>query len=326
MYRLDPEGRVVEANAAWHDLLGLEKNDPVLQEPYGWAKCCELSELDSLEDAWNDLVVHEKPIEFECKLRRKRLEISDGGPVERDVWVMSLGVPDRSLNGKLYVMGCLTDITAQKQAYEYASERVALFEQVLTSKAEKHSTEQRLAQFTRLAPVGLFSVNPAGEFVYVNDRWHEILGLPKKPWTWITAVREVAMVKDWEEIQRSFDFMISKREPTSREVQLERNWTPPNDSGSEVRECWVSYTGVAERSGSGEPVAIHGCIIDISHLKWAEEVQKRRMDEAIEARQNQERFIDVTCHEIRNPLSAVMQCVDAISEVSFDKGGMLRDY
>lgn len=326
MYRVDPEGRVIEANAAWYDLLGLEKDDPMLQEAYGWSKSCDPSGLDSLRAKWNNLVVHEKPVQFECKLRRKRIDTSEGGPVERDVWTLSLAVPDRSSNGQLYVMGCLTDISAQKQAFQYASEKAALFEQVLTSKAEKHSTEQRLAQFTRLAPVGLFSVNPAGEFVYVNDRWHEILGLPKKPWTWITAIREVAMMKDADQIQRSFDFMISKREPTSREVQLERKWTPPNDPGSEVRECWVSYTGVAERSESGEPVAIHGCIIDISHLKWAEEIQKRRMEEAIEARQNQERFIDVTCHEIRNPLSAVMQCVDAISEVRFDKYGMFRHY
>ena len=323
MYRVDPEGRVIEANAAWYDLLGLDKEDPSLQEPYGWSKCCDPSGLESLRTKWDNLVVNEKPIQFECKLRRKRIEIGEEGPVEKDVWTLSLGVPDRSLTGRLYVMGCLTDISAQKQAFQYACERAALFEQVLTSKAEKHSTEQRLAQFTRLAPVGLFSVNPAGEFVYVNDRWHAILGLPKKPWTWITAICEVAMMKDPHQIQRSFDFMLARREPTSREVQLERKWTPPNDPGSEIRECWVSYTGVAERSENGEPVAIHGCLIDISHLKWAEEIQKRRMEEAIEARQNQERFIDVTCHEIRNPLSAVMQCVDAISEVSLNMNEVL---
>ena len=97
---------------------------------------------------------------------------------------------------------------------------------------------------------------------------------------------------------------------------MNRPWKPSDSQSREIGETWVSYTGVAEVSDSGEAVAIHGYLIDISHLKWAEEIQKRRMEEAIEAKTNQERFIVVTCHEIRNPLSAVIQCVDAITEVN----------
>jgi len=41
-------------------------------------------------------------------------------------------------------------------------------------------------------------------------------------------------------------------------------------------------------------------------------VQKRRTDEAIEAKRQQENFIDITSHEIRNPLGAVMHCADLI--------------
>lgn len=45
---------------------------------------------------------------------------------------------------------------------------------------------------------------------------------------------------------------------------------------------------------------------DISAIKWAEGVQKRKMEDAIEAKRQQENFIDVTSHEMRNPLSAIM--------------------
>jgi signal transduction histidine kinase len=50
---------------------------------------------------------------------------------------------------------------------------------------------------------------------------------------------------------------------------------------------------------------------DISRFKWAENVQRTRMEEALEAKQKHENFIDMTSHEMRNPLSAVMQCADS---------------
>lgn len=52
---------------------------------------------------------------------------------------------------------------------------------------------------------------------------------------------------------------------------------------------------------------------NISQQKWAEDIQKRRMEEAVEMKRQQENFIDITSHEMRNPLSAILQCADEIS-------------
>jgi signal transduction histidine kinase/CheY-like chemotaxis protein len=48
-------------------------------------------------------------------------------------------------------------------------------------------------------------------------------------------------------------------------------------------------------------------------MKWAEGVQIRRLAEAEEIRRQQNNFIDITSHEMRNPLSAIIQCADGIS-------------
>lgn len=52
--------------------------------------------------------------------------------------------------------------------------------------------------------------------------------------------------------------------------------------------------------------------MEISQQKFVEVMQKRRMDEAIEAKRQQESFIDMTSHEMRNPLSAIVHCADGI--------------
>jgi signal transduction histidine kinase len=47
--------------------------------------------------------------------------------------------------------------------------------------------------------------------------------------------------------------------------------------------------------------------------KWAEGLQKIRTDSALQGKQHLEHFLDTTSHEMRNPLSAIMQCADSIT-------------
>lgn len=63
------------------------------------------------------------------------------------------------------------------------------------------------------------------------------------------------------------------------------------------------------------------CIMtDINLEKKAELSQKRAAQEAQECKQQQERFIDMISHEIRNPLSAILQCTEDILEATKPKG------
>ena len=50
---------------------------------------------------------------------------------------------------------------------------------------------------------------------------------------------------------------------------------------------------------------------DISEFKYAGTLQRIRLDDALEAKRQQENFIDMTSHEMRNPLSAMIQCADS---------------
>ncbi|KAI5236347.1 hypothetical protein E4T43_08679 [Aureobasidium subglaciale] len=59
-------------------------------------------------------------------------------------------------------------------------------------------------------------------------------------------------------------------------------------------------------------------LIDVSDMKNAELAQTRAAKEARERKQQQERFIDMISHEIRNPLSAVLHCAENIMEAVRD--------
>lgn len=49
-------------------------------------------------------------------------------------------------------------------------------------------------------------------------------------------------------------------------------------------------------------------------MKWAQGLQERRLREAEETKRQQNEFIDITSHEMRNPLSAVLICADDIRD------------
>ena len=59
-------------------------------------------------------------------------------------------------------------------------------------------------------------------------------------------------------------------------------------------------------------ISVITSLTDITAQKLAESTQKRLALEAIEAKAQQENFIDVTSHEMRNPLSAIMISADDI--------------
>lgn len=72
------------------------------------------------------------------------------------------------------------------------------------------------------------------------------------------------------------------------------------------------FKAYPELNAAGDVECIVGCFCEISQQKWAEGLQKRRIDDLLEAKRLQESFIDMTSHEMRNPLSAIIHCADSI--------------
>ncbi|CAN9475438.1 unnamed protein product [Alternaria alternata] len=80
-----------------------------------------------------------------------------------------------------------------------------------------------------------------------------------------------------------------------------------NEDVERVKQDWDGMLK-CELDENGKVISIMGTLFDISHFKWAESVQRRRIDEALEAKRQQENFIDMTSHELRT----VIQCADSV--------------
>lgn len=94
--------------------------------------------------------------------------------------------------------------------------------------------------------------------------------------------------------------MITHHKPASRELQFANSTFQPRDIDGSLIEYWVLSASQPELSPDGELISIMGSLTDISHLKWAQGLQERRLREAEEAKRQQNEFIDITSHEMRS--------------------------
>lgn len=173
--------------------------------------------------------------------------------------------------------------------------------------------ENRFRRMADLAPVGMFHIDVNGVLVYANNDYYKLTEHP----------RDVSSPMSWYKVLHPEDHIIMdeywarllKGEEASFELRLKRPFFASEIVGGEKVSgfTWIIAAAYAEKDSDGNVVGILGCITDISRQKWAEDFQNRRRLEAIELKRQQENFIDMTSHEMRNPLSAILQCADWIS-------------
>lgn len=188
-----------------------------------------------------------------------------------------------------------------------ARDKQKLSRQLVERTQEAVVSEYRFTRMAEFAPVGMFIAEPSGAINYCNDMWWEISRHPRAENgvnTWMDSV----LCADRAEVERVWKKLTEEKVAVTHEFRF--NYT--RQSSGQVMDTWVLMSAYPEKDGAGDVKSIFGCLTDISPQKWAEYSQKQRHEEAVELKRQQENFIDITSHEMRNPLSAILQSADEV--------------
>ncbi|KAF1939000.1 hypothetical protein EJ02DRAFT_457342 [Clathrospora elynae] len=202
----------------------------------------------------------------------------------------------------------------QKAARLAAEDRYNLSEQLAARTQEARESETRFTRMAEYSPAGLFIADHLGKITYCNDTWYEISRVPKereKTDRWIDYVKE----EDQGLILEHWGRLVDNAAAINIEFRFKTPW---EDRNRNKNDTWVLFSAFPEKDEHGMLKSVFGSITNISPQKWAEGFQKRKMEEAVELKRQQENFIDITSHEMRNPLSAILQCADEISTILGD--------
>lgn len=196
----------------------------------------------------------------------------------------------------------------QRAARLAALDRQELSMQLVLRTQEANESEFRFTRMAEFAPVGMFIADAQGHIDYCNDMWWQISGhsrFDEMELAWMNSVRN----EDRAALESAWKRLLEERVTISVEFRFKHS----QRNGDNTIDTWVIMSAFPEKTPEGNLKSIFGCITDISSQKWAEKVQSERREEAVELKRQQENFIDITSHEMRNPLSAVLQCADQIA-------------
>ncbi|OZJ04686.1 hypothetical protein BZG36_02542 [Bifiguratus adelaidae] len=150
-------------------------------------------------------------------------------------------------------------------------------------------SEYRYEILAALSPVGIFQLNPEGKIVYANDK-DRVFGF--------------------------LDQLVDKGQSGT----IEYRWAQADGS-----ERWCICQIIVNKDDNDAVQGFIGALTDVTErrllekqrldaLAIAEQQQRRRAEEAEAIKQQQELFIDRTCHELRNPLNGIYHNADILQD------------
>ncbi|TGO51484.1 hypothetical protein BCON_0160g00090 [Botryotinia convoluta] len=174
-------------------------------------------------------------------------------------------------------------------------------------------SEKNFARFAARIPVGLAILKTDGTALTANDLWKSQtkleVGSSQVNW------EEVLVAGEFGPVTRAWSECVEEKKPLTFQTRIDTPWRAPElttDGEEQWGETHLLLTLYPDLDDEGNVSTIMSCITDITELKWSENQLRAKMEQALEMRRQQERFIDMTSHEMRNPLSALIGCADEI--------------
>ncbi|RDW65623.1 hypothetical protein BP5796_10315 [Coleophoma crateriformis] len=203
-----------------------------------------------------------------------------------------------------------SQIAAEQAEMDHAS----LSAQLLQQTKEARANELRFSRFVQHGPIGICIYAPDGSKAFANEQWYSMTDFPRDgdstgPSWWAPMIFE----EDRAYATEMFTQLLVEQKPVHFEIRLV---APPKQASMAKKiSTWTLVSAYPEVSNENALEAIVACFTEITEQKWAAEVERMRTEDAMEAKRQQEAFVDITSHEIRNPLSAVLQSAQEINSI-----------
>ncbi|KAG4420373.1 hypothetical protein IFR04_006485 [Cadophora malorum] len=313
MYYLSPDGNILYCNDMWYEITGHPRG---LEGEMSFMNV--IAEIDHpvISKEWEILTTQPGKRAFELRLRNPWIR-DDGEP--RQKWIIASCDQEFEADGTTIktIMGCITDISAQKNAQEELLARANLTQELADRTQEAAHHAEKFQLMAELAPCGMFTFDPDCSITWANSQCYEMTGHSRDeaehyPMSILNCIENQdrgAFKAEWQRLKDT-------NEEVSMELRLKRPWIQQetNDSAQSVRDTrWILFLAVPQLDDDGNLTSVLACTTDISGFKIAEHMQMISRVEAEEAKRHQETFIDMTSHEMRNPLSAIMLSADGIA-------------
>ncbi|ORY86727.1 hypothetical protein BCR35DRAFT_302458 [Leucosporidium creatinivorum] len=179
---------------------------------------------------------------------------------------------------------------------------------LIDSEAQNRALADRFSTLSSVSPVGILQANEEGDIVYVNPRFFAICGHP--PSRAVKDWRDAVLDADRPALDSFYDAALTTGADHAVEFEsLEVRFKHRDDA-------WGQFD-VRSFQDVGGKDAVVLCLSDLSRQKRAEilhiETVEAQRAEAEKNRMQTEQYLDLSSHELRNPLSGVWQNAELLA-------------
>lgn len=132
-------------------------------------------------------------------------------------------------------------------------------------------------------PVGFSSCDAAGKLIFSNNAFFHITGhlrSEEDPMSWINTILE----EDLSVFASQWHTLMVEQKSIDCHLRLKKRFRPPNEGEDDAKHCTTvlvhAYPEVSDEDGS--TLGVTSMITDISQLVRLQEMQKERVEEAVE--------------------------------------------
>ncbi|QDS75399.1 hypothetical protein FKW77_002968 [Venturia effusa] len=296
-------GRLLKANKAYYEMSGHPRaaSDHV---DFAFMDLVYPDDTELVMSKWNTLL-QGISIYFEMRWKRSGKDQSfvadsdNASSLVHDefLWIATTCVPIVDDAGNIIcISGNTVDISAQKRIETEATRRAEALERAKASEA-------RFAHFAEIAPIGIFIYdghkvihsafcyhprcsNNYEKLTFGNEKCFEIIGHPKSPLEdldWDSHMHPEDVHKGHE----AWRLVLDEKRRAALEWRTRKSWT--NAEGIE-RQCWVESIAIPELDSNGNVTRVFGIVNDITRHKDMEDLQRTRIEEALEAKLQKEKY------------------------------------
>eukprot|EP01103_Thecamoeba_quadrilineata_P015653 TRINITY_DN5010_c0_g4_i1.p1 TRINITY_DN5010_c0_g4~~TRINITY_DN5010_c0_g4_i1.p1 ORF type:complete len:718 (-),score=121.17 TRINITY_DN5010_c0_g4_i1:64-2217(-) len=188
--------------------------------------------------------------------------------------------------------------------------------ELINANEEIVKSETRYRTLSVFSPVGILHTDLHGNMQYVNEQFLKIVGLDniedasRKGWRRTIPPEYDQILNEWFETPHKTKDLQFKLEIQFLNQHLHKHWgllqsEPIMDQHQPHISGYVfAVSDITERKNLDKE--------RMEIIRKAEAIQLKRARDAERHQRQQERFVDMICHEIRNPLNGIINNVDLL--------------
>ncbi|KAG8747317.1 hypothetical protein FRC10_001496 [Ceratobasidium sp. 414] len=220
------------------------------------------------------------------------------------------------LSGKVEgVVDCITKPFRVRDLLARVHLQVQLGKRRINLEEEFEVRSRELKILTDLSPVGIFRTNATGKLTYLNQTWYQVLKYPpeRDREEWLEHIHPVStqdVLRIWRACFEDFK-TSSVRLRWKPDIWTHACISPIFAPDDTFAGAFGTITDITDQHRAEEArIALAEEKEHIAALK-AKDAEEQRLLE-VERRRAQELLIDVTSHELRQPVSAIIQNAEVV--------------